>query len=150
MSRGAGKGAFPWAICLPASRRPTAARAPRSASRPGGSRSPAAARARAPEPRHKGPARSRRRRARSQDGPGPRRLSRASSVWLCAKQRYRFFLSGSASERGSPQAPGRGRAPRAAGGSGHTRGDAGRAVASPLSLLGDPPVWGWPPSWELL
>ncbi|KAM5220887.1 E3 ubiquitin-protein ligase ARK2C isoform 3-T3 [Hipposideros larvatus] len=89
MSRGAGKGAFPWAICLPASRRPTAARAPRSASRPGGSRSPAAARARAPEPRHKGPARSRRRRsrARSQDGPGPRRLSRASSVWLCAKQR---------------------------------------------------------------
>nr|XP_021525740.1 neural Wiskott-Aldrich syndrome protein-like [Aotus nancymaae] len=40
MSRGAGKGAFPWAICLPASRRPTAARAPRSASRPGGSRSP--------------------------------------------------------------------------------------------------------------
>ncbi|KAB0366313.1 hypothetical protein FD755_010317 [Muntiacus reevesi] len=34
--------------------------------------------------------------------------------------------------------------------SGHTREDAGRAAASPLSLLGGPRVWRWPPSWELL
>lgn len=36
------------------------------------------------------------------------------------------------------------------GRSGHTPEDAGRAVASPLSLLGGPRVWRWPPSWELL